>query len=61
MDLCSKFLLARQIISFFEGTIHHLLIGAVSDQYAGWIAQIYSESRYEKWITRRGHNVTESI
>ena len=33
------------------------LIGMASDRYAGWIGQIYSESRYEKGITRRSHKV----
>jgi uncharacterized protein YecE (DUF72 family) len=34
-----------------------ILIGTASDRYAGWIGQIYSEGRYEKGITRRGHKV----
>jgi hypothetical protein len=32
-------------------------MGMVSDRYAGWIGQIYSEGRYEKGITRRSHKI----
>jgi uncharacterized protein YecE (DUF72 family) len=40
--------------SFHFRNLHpHLLIGAASDRYSGWLNQIYSPSRYQNRITKR--------
>lgn len=41
----------------FRGLHPRVFIGTASDRYAGWIGQIYSESRYAGRITRRLHKV----
>ena len=40
--------------SFHFRNLHpNLCIGTASDRYAGWLGQIYSESRYKNRITKR--------
>ena len=41
----------------FRELPQNILIGTASDQYAGWIGQIYSKGPYENGITRRSHKV----
>ncbi|MBN2468057.1 MAG: DUF72 domain-containing protein [Deltaproteobacteria bacterium] len=42
---------------YFRDLHQHVLIGAASDRYAGWIGQVYSRGRYDRSITRRSHRV----
>ena len=53
----AKTLESRPKNFLFRDLDSNLLIGMVSDRYAGWIGQIYSEGRYEKAIARRSQKV----
>jgi len=45
----------------FRGIHPRLLIGTMSDRYAGWIGQIYSSDRYAGRITRRNKRVGKVV